>query len=313
MRAGEILELNTFLAVAEEGRFVSAAARLGVTASAVSQSIRRLETRLGVRLFTRTTRAVALTEAGDALLLEVRPALERLARADKSVSGAPHGSGGRARISVSAVAMELLLLPVLPDFRRKHPDFQLEITVEDRVTDLVAKRYDAVIRRGELLEQDMIARRIGKDDALVLVASESYLSEAGRLLLPRDLGLHRIVIRRPGSGVTVPWSLVRRGETAKIQGPTRLTVESAVAARQYAIAGLGIALLARDFVADALGAGTLHRELPEWQWPIAGFHLLYAARGGLPPTLRDLERAIRSRVLPPSGRALHTDPDRNAE
>jgi DNA-binding transcriptional LysR family regulator len=313
MRAGEILELNTFLAVAEEGRFVSAAARLGVTASAVSQSIRRLETRLGVRLFTRTTRAVALTEAGDALLVEVKPALERLARADKGLDGAPHGSGGRARISVSAVAMELLLLPILPDFRRKHPDFQLEITVEDRVTDPVAKRYDAVIRRGELLEQDMIARRLGKDDALVLVGSESYLGEAGRFLLPRDLGPHRIVIRRPRSGAIVPWSLIRRGETMKIQGPSRLTVESAVAARQYAMAGLGIALLAHDFVADALQAGTLRRVLPDWQWPVAGFHLMYAVRGGLPSVLHDLEGAIRRSVLPPSGRALHTDPDRNAE
>jgi DNA-binding transcriptional LysR family regulator len=300
MRAGEILELNTFLAVAEEGRFVSAAARLGVTASAVSQSVRRLEARLGVRLLARTTRAVALTEAGNALLLQIKPPLELLERADRSVAEQLAQSAGRARISVSAVAMELLLVPVLPDFRSTHPDFQLEIVVEDRITDPVAKRYDAVIRRGELLEQDMIARRLDKDDALILVTSESYLSEAGGLLHPRDLGRHRIVIRRPRSGATVPWSLARRGETMKIQGPARLTVESAVAARQYAMAGLGIALLAHGFVADALRAGTLRRVLPDWQWPVAGFHLMYAVRGGLPPALLDLERTISRRMLLPS-------------
>lgn len=298
MRAGDVLELNTFLAVAEEGRFAAAASRLGVTASAVSQSIRRLEHRLGVRLFTRTTRAVALTEAGDALLLEVKPALDRLARADASVSRTQHGLGGRARISVSAVAMELLLMPILPAFQREHRKFQLEIFVEDSVTDPVAKRYDAVIRRGELLEQDMIARRLAKDDTLVLVASESYLSEAGRIRHPRDLAPHRIVIRRPRSGATMPWSLARRGETVKIQGTARLTVESAITARQHAMAGLGIALLAHDFVADGLRAGTLRRVLPDWHWPVAGFHLMYAVRGGLPPALLDLERTIRRRMSP---------------
>jgi DNA-binding transcriptional LysR family regulator len=135
---------------------------------------------------------------------------------------------------------------------------------------------------------------------LILVASERFLSEAGHLLRPRDLGRHRIVIRRPRSGAVVPWSLARRGETVKIQGPVRLTVESAVAARQYAMAGLGIALLAHDFVADALRAGTLRQVLPDWRWPVAGFHLMYAARGGLPPMLADLERAISRRMRLPS-------------
>lgn len=178
MRAGEILELNTFLAVAEEGRFAPAAVRLAVTASAISQSIRRLEARLGVRLFTRTTRSVALTEAGEALLRQVKPALDQLASADSVVAGHQARSGGRARISVSAVAMELLVAPVLAGFRRAHPDFLLEIIAEDRLSDLVAQRYDAVIRRGELLEQDMIARRLSGDDHLVLVGSEANLAAA---------------------------------------------------------------------------------------------------------------------------------------
>jgi len=298
MRAGEILELNTFLAVAEEGRFAPASVRLGVTASAVSQSIRRLEARLGVRLFARTTRSVALTEAGDALLLQVKPALEQLARADRTAAERRTSSGGRARVSVSAVAMELLVAPVLVDFRRAHPGFVLEIVIEDKVSDPVARRYDAVIRRGELLEQDMIARRLSKDDRLVLVASETYLAGCDRLAHPRDLAGRRIVIRRPRSGAALPWSLTRRDETVKVEGGASLTVESAIAARQYASEGLGVALLAHDFVAELLEAGSLRQVMPDWRWPVAGFHLMYADRGGRPLALQDLERAMRRQSGP---------------
>jgi DNA-binding transcriptional LysR family regulator len=207
-----------------------------------------------------------------------------------------HRSGGRARISVSAVAMELLVAPALVDFRQTHPDFALEIVVEDKISDPVARRYDAVIRRGELLEQDMIARRLSKDDWLVPVASEAYLAGRDRLAHPRDLARHRIVIRRPRSGAALPWSLTRRDETVKVEGGASLTVESAIAARQYALQGLGVALLAHDFVAELLEAGSLRRVMPDWQWPVAGFHLMYAHRGGLPLALQDLEQAMRRRA-----------------
>ncbi len=295
MRAGDIIELNTFVTVAEEGRFAQAAVRLGVTASAVSQSIRRLEARLGVRLFARTTRSVALTEAGEALLHQARPALGQLAEADRLMAGRRNGSGGRACISVSAVAMELLVAPVLTAFRRAHPGLFLEIVVEDKVTDPVARRYDAVIRRGDLLEQDMIARRLSADDHLVLVASEGYLAICGSLTHPRDLAGHRIVIRRPRSGGALPWSLTRRGETVKVEGGASLSVDSAIAARQYAIKGLGVAFLAREFVLESLKAGSLRRIMPGWRCRVAGFHLMYAHRGGLPPIVQDLEQAMRLR------------------
>jgi DNA-binding transcriptional LysR family regulator len=296
MRAGEIIELNTFVTVAQEGRFAQAAVRLGVTASAVSQSIRRIEARLGVRLFTRTTRSVALTEAGEALFQQARPALEQLAAADRLMAARHDGSsGGRACISVSAVAMELLVAPVLTAFRRAHPGVFLEVVVEDRVTDPVARRYDAVIRRGDLLEQDMIARRLSADDHLILVASPSYLAACSPLTHPGDLAGHRIVIRRPRSGGTLPWSLTRRGETVKVAGSASLSVDSAIAARQYAIDGLGIAFLAHDFVLGSLKTGSLTRIMPGWRCPAAGFHLMYAHRGGLPPIIQELERAMRLR------------------
>jgi DNA-binding transcriptional LysR family regulator len=207
-------------------------------------------------------------------------------------------SGGRARISVSAVAMELLVAPVLVGFRRAHPDLVLEIVVEDKVSDPVARRYDAVIRRGELLEQDMIARRLSKDDRLVLVASETYLASRDRFAHPRDLAGCRIVIRRPRSGAAPPWLLARRDETAKVEGGASLTVESAIAARQYAIEGLGVALLAHDFVAGPLNSGSLRWVMPDWRWPVGGFHLMYADRGGLPLALQELEQAMRRRAGP---------------
>ncbi len=293
MRAGEIVELSTFLAVAEEGRFASAAVRLGVTASAVSQSIRRLEDRLGLRLFVRTTRSVALTEAGEILVRQVKPAVDQLALAGSTIADSGSQLTARARISVSAAAMELLIAPTLPAFRDTHPGFALEIIVEDRLVDPVARRYHAVIRRGNLLEKDMIARRLTADDQLVLVASDGYMARAGRLLHPRDLGRHRILIRRPRSGGALPWLLSHSGETVRVSGETSLTVDSAIAARQCAIAGLGIALLAHEFVAAQLKAGLLRMVLPDWRQPIEGFHLMYVHRGHLPPPLWELERAIR--------------------
>lgn len=288
MRAGEILELNTFLAVAREGRFAAAAAQLGVTPSAVSQSVRRLEARLGARLFIRTTRSVTLTEAGEVLLREVRPALNALAGAERALIERREHAGGRARISVPAVAMELLIAPILADFRRAHPAFRLDIMVEDRLTDPVAHRYDAVIRRGDLLEQDMIARRVSHDDRLILVASEAWLASRKPLGHPQDLALDRIVIRRPRSGAVIPWSLVRHDEAVALRGGSSLVAENATAARDYARSGLGVALLAHDFVAGMVRDGTLRWILPEWSAPLAGFYVMYAHRGLMPAALDDL-------------------------
>ena len=292
MRAGEILELNTFIAVAEEQRFASAAVRLGVTPSAVSQSIRRLEARLGSRLFSRTTRSVALTDAGTKLLLEVKPAFEKLARSKLVLANASVLPPGSARISVSAVAMELLILPILADFRQAHPNFRLEIVVEDRISDPVAGRYDATIRRGKLLEQDMIARGLSKSDQLVLVASDAYLTQRTKPVRPQDITNDRIVIRRPRSGAMTPWLLGRGDKIVKVKGNPTLIVDSAIAARQYARDSLGVALLARDFVAASLSEGSLRRVLPEWSKPLAGFYLMYVHRGSLHPALRHLERLI---------------------
>ncbi len=293
MRAGEIIEFNTFLAVAETGRFASAAVRLGVTASAVSQSVRRLEDRLGLRLFVRTTRSVALTEAGEALLRQVKPALDQLAKVDSTMADGSNSTVGRARISVSGAAMELLIAPILPAFRAAHPGFTLEIVVEDKIADPVAARYDAVIRRGNLLEKDMIARRLSDNDRLVLVASGRFLAQEGPFTHPRDLGRHRILIRRPRSGAALPWALSRNMETVRVDAEASLIVDSAIAARQFAMAGLGIALLAHGFVVTELKTGLLHLVMPDWQQPVEGFHLMYVHRGQLPPPLWEFERAIR--------------------
>lgn len=295
MRVGEILELNTFLAVAEEGGFSRAAARLGVSPSAVSQSVRRLEARLGTRMFARTTRSVALTEAGDRLLQEVRPALERLERADRAMAAAAETVAGRVRVSVPTVAMELLVAPALPALRTAYPGVRFEIAVEDRLVDLVAGRLDAVIRRGGLLEQNMVARRLSDDDDLILVAAPDYLSGGPRLETVRDLVRHeRIVVRRPRSGAALPWRLRAGGDAADIRSTACVTVPDAASARRCAVAGLGVAYLARRFVADQLESGALRHVLPDWHGPLEGFHLMYRERGGLAPALRALADAVRS-------------------
>lgn len=232
--------------MARAGGFARAAVELGVTPSAVSQSIRRLEARLGIRLLARTTRSVALTQEGEALLLEVGPTLERLATAERVLSDGRGKHAGRARLSVPVVAMELLVSPVLAEFRQAYPEFQLEIIVEDKLTDPVAQCYDAVIRRGDLLHQDMVARRLSEDDRLILVASGAW-ADRRMPRHPRDLGVDRIVIRRPRSGAILPWNLECPDEAVTLKGESALVTESAISARQYALAGLGVARLAQQF------------------------------------------------------------------
>lgn len=201
-------------------------------------------------------------------------------------------AAGRARISVPAVAMELLIAPVLADFRRAYPAFQLDIIVEDRLTDPVAQQYDAVIRRGDLLEQDMIARRLSADDRLIMVASTAWLDSRGLPQHPRDLAADRIVIRRPRSGAILPWSLSRSDEAVTMRGASSLVVENAPAARDYALSGLGVALLARAFVEEMLADGRLHLILPEWSASLSGFYLMYVHRGHLAPPVGDLMQRI---------------------
>ncbi|MDR3517903.1 MAG: LysR family transcriptional regulator [Azospirillaceae bacterium] len=296
MWMGEIAELNTFLAVAREGSFSRAAAQLGVTPSGVSQSIRRLERRLDVRLFVRTTRSVTLTSAGEALASHIAPAFERLARAEQIASIAGGTMSGCVRINVPTVAMELLIAPILASFRSQHRAVRLEITIEDRLIDMVAGRFDAVIRRGNLLEQDMFARRLSDDDRLILVAAPAYLDRGRPLATAGELLHHeRIVVRRPRSGALSPWRLQRGAEHVEIRAAAAITAFDAAAARQCAVSGLGIACLAAQFVSGHLARGELIHLIPEWGWSLPGFHLMYAHAHGLAPVLEALRAAIIKR------------------
>lgn len=285
--------MQAFAAVAERGGFARAAGPLGVTRSAVSQGIKRLETRLGTKLLNRTTRGVSLTPAGEQLLEVLRPLLRELDRAPDVVANYQHEPVGHVRLTASRVATEIVLEQRLGPFLTRYPRVSVEVSVSDRLEDLVRGRYDAGLRRGELIEQDMIAQRVTPDTRLVCVASEGYLAEHGAPAAPADLqGRRCIMVRRLTSGAVSPWEFSRDGEQAAVKPRQALVVDDARLARAAALSGAGVARLAEDFVAGELAAGRLHSILPDWAPPFGGFHIYYAGRQAT-PALRALAGFLR--------------------
>lgn len=282
MRGGEFAELTVFLEIVERGSFARAAAHLGLSSPALSQSMKQLETRLGLRLLNRTTRSVSPTEAGEQLAGCLRPAIDNLNEAVEAINAHRHTPHGRVRITVSRVAAELILQPRLKHFRRTNPDVELEVSVSDRFVDIVRERFDLGIRRGEFIEDDLVARRITDDECFVAVASPEYLAERGVPSTPTDLKTHDCIrIRRLVSEAIAPWRFARGDELIDQKVMGSLIVDAAGVARAAAIDGLGIALLAESFVHDHLGSGELIKLLAEWCLPRTGF-FLYRPAGGAP-------------------------------
>ncbi|MFC5475445.1 LysR family transcriptional regulator [Paraherbaspirillum soli] len=294
MRGTEFAELSAFAAIAERASFAKAAAHLGVSASALSQSIRLLEERLGVRLLNRTTRSVSTTAAGERLLDQLRPALEGLARATDAINDFRETPTGVVRLTVPRVAADLLLVPRLAEFRARYPAITLDLAVEDKVTDIVKHRFDAGIRRGEMLDQDMVARRISPDRRFVAAAAPGYLASRGYPLMPRDLQSHDcICIRRPSSGAIAPWRFMENGQflDVKVGGP--LILSDAHVALGAALNGAGIVLLAEDHLQPYLDDGRLLPLLDAWCWARPGFFLYYPSQRQLSPALQALAEFLR--------------------
>lgn len=287
--------LRAFAAVAEQRSFSRAAEQLGVSSSALSQLIRGLEERLGIRLLHRTTRSVSLTEAGAALLAEVTPAIDSLAGALEQARSAARQPTGTVRLHCFHAAADRFVVPVLPKLARAFPHITLDLTIDDTVVDLVGSGYDAGIRIGELIERDMIAVRLGGDIRQLAVAAPAYLAEHGVPQTPKDLLQHRCIRWRwAGQPAPYAWEFFEKGHwfSVAVEGP--LITSSRAVMVDAALAGVGIAFLKEESVVDAFARGELVPLLTDWSVPFPGYYLCYPQQRQMAPALRAVIDTIRA-------------------
>jgi DNA-binding transcriptional LysR family regulator len=291
MTQPDLSDLDAFVAVAEARSFRGAAALRGVSPSTLSEALRRLETRLKLRLLNRTTRSVTPTDAGQRLLDRLRPAitdmnaaLEELAGADGAADGAV---GGTRRLNVPSAVAELVLPPILSAFMAAHPGVTVEVSADNSFIDVLAAGFDAGIRYGERIEQDMIAVPIGpREQRFVAAASPDYLARHGTPLHPRDLMEHKLLRHRFGSGITPPWEFTKGGETLKIAGRGPMLANHVALHIAAAEAGQGIVHTFEGFLAASLKTGRLAAVLEDWSDRFPGPFLYYASRHQMPVALR---------------------------
>ena len=288
--APDLDDLSAFVAVARAGGFREAARSSGGSASRLSEAVRRLEARLGVRLLNRTTRSVALTEAGARLLERLAPALGEVRAALDVVNAFRDRPAGPLRLNVPSVAARLVLPPIVTAFLQAYPDIRLEVIVEDSFVDLLAADCDAGIRYEERLEQDMIAVPIGpRTQRFVTAAAPAYLDTHGRPEHPRDLLAHACLRGRFASGHMPPWEFEKDGEVIRVDPPGPLVARLGAAADlmiEAAVAGLGVILLFEDWLRPRIDSGELEPVLADWQQPFSGPFLYYPGRRHLPAPLR---------------------------
>jgi len=292
MRTG-LPELTAFVEIAEQQSFSRAARSLGVSPSALSHTIRNLEAKLDVRLFNRTTRSVALTEAGEQMLLRVRPAMADLEDAVNEAASARNRPSGSIRISASESAARLLIRHVLPEFLKRYPDISVEFVVDTRLVDIVADGFDAGIRVLEDVPRDMIAIRFGPEMRFAAVASPEYLSDRTLPKTPRDLKQHNCIRFRFESGSLYRWDLQYRGKSASVDVEGQLTLGNLNLMVEAALDGIGIAWVPEHLVVDHVNSGRLVHLLPEWSPTFPGLCLYYPANRHPPTALRLFAEAIR--------------------
>jgi DNA-binding transcriptional LysR family regulator len=279
MRREGLVDLNAFVTVAEEQSFTRAAARLGTSQSALSYTVRRLETRLGVRLLTRTTRRVAPTEAGERLLKTLRPALEDIAAELASLGELREKPAGTIRITTSEHAANNVLWPVLETLLPCCPDLHVELAIDFGLTDIVAERFDAGIRLGEAIARDMVAVRIGPDLRMAVVGAPAYFATQQEPRTPQDLADHRCInLRLATAGGLYAWELQKDGRELRVRVEGQLTFNNVPMMLRAATAGFGLACVLEDQVEAHVANGSLVRVLEEWCPPFAGYHLYYPSR-----------------------------------
>lgn len=287
LTGSDFAQLRAFLAVAGSLSFSRAADTLGVSPSALSQMVRAFEQSVGVRLLNRTTRSVALTEAGDTLYRRLAPAVADLGAALQDIGHYRERPAGLVRVHSFRSAAALYLDPILASFGEAYPDVTLDITLDDSVAELVAGGYDAALRIGEVIERDMIAVRLGPDIRQIAVAAPAYLERFGRPATPRELIEHRCIRWRwPGRSGTYHWEFWEKGAWFEVAVDGPLIVNDKETALRATLDGLGIAFLSDWRIAEAVSQGLLVPMLEEWSAPFPGHHLCYPRQRQMAPALR---------------------------
>jgi DNA-binding transcriptional LysR family regulator len=272
-------DLLLFSAVARERSFTRAAAKLGLSQSALSRTMRQLEARLGVRLLARTTRSVSPTEAGERLLRTVSPRLEEIEAELAAITELREKPAGTFRITAVDYAADTVLWPKLAKFLREYPDINVEITIDYGLTDIVAERYDAGVRGGEQVAKDMIAVRIGPDMRMAVVGAPSYLRKRPEPKRPQDLISHNCInLRLPTHGGLYAWEFERGGRELRVRVEGQLTFNGSNQMLNAALAGFGLAYVPEGLAQPHLAKGRLKRVLEDWCPPYSGYHLYYPSR-----------------------------------
>jgi DNA-binding transcriptional LysR family regulator len=285
-------ELATFAVVASERSFTRAAAKLGVSQSALSHAIRALEQRLELRLLARTTKSVAPTAAGAALLQDLAPALEQIDRALNKVRSIRHRPAGRLRLVISRSAAVMVLMPKLAAFADAYPDVVLDVETVTGPVDLIAGEFDAGIQLGEFIQKDMIAVRVSESLRLSVVGSPGYFASRSIPQKPRDLNDHRCIsLRLPGGPYRWEFEQGRKAITVGVKGP--LVVDDTNLVIRAALAGVGLGLAYEAQVAEYIANRRLIRVLEDWSPPFPGFFMYYPSRRHQPAALTALVRALR--------------------
>jgi len=289
-------DLLAFLAVARERSFTRAAAKLGVSQSALSHTIRGLEERLGLRLLTRTTRSVSPTEAGERLLQTVGPRFEEIEAEIAALRELREKPAGTIRITTTEYAADAILWPKLAKVLRKYPDIKVEIMIEQGLTDIVAERYDAGVRLGEQVAKDMIAVRIGPDARMAVVGAPTYFAKRSPPRKPQELISHNCInLRLPTRGGLYAWEFEKGKRQLKVHVEGQLVFNGTAQMLSAALAGFGLAYVPEELAQPHLAKSRLKRVLEDWCPPFSGYHLYYPSRRQLTPAFALLVEALRYR------------------
>jgi len=286
--------LAAFAVVAEERSFTRAAARLGVSPSALSHTLRRLEERLGVQLLARSTRSVSTTQAGERLLARVNPAIGEISHAVEELGESAGKPSGLVRISAPSEAARRIIAPMLPKFTEAHPGIVVEVLIEAAFTDIVARRMDAGIRLGESLGKDVVAVPISGPLRMAAIASPAYLKVHGVPKSPRELRSHRCInLRLASAGTIYKWEFEKGSEKMEVAVEGPLVFDDGGMVLEAALAGVGLGYVLEDRALPGIRSGALVRVLADWCPPFPGFYLYYPGRRQVSPALAAFIEAIR--------------------